>query len=86
MGKVKSTKEKQISAILRLLDSEYGTDDKCYLSYEKPYELLFSTIMSAQCTDERVNMVTAKLYKKYDGKITRRFKPKTPAKETICIK
>ncbi len=66
MGKVKSTKEKQISAILRLLDSEYGTDDKCYLSYEKPYELLFSTIMSAQCTDERVNMVTAKLYKKYD--------------------
>lgn len=46
---------------------EYGRDDKCYLSYEKPYELLFATIMSAQCTDERVNRVTEKLFKKYDS-------------------
>ncbi len=66
MKKAKSTKEKQINDILALLDRQYGTDDKCYLEYEKPYELLFSTIMSAQCTDDRVNAVTKTLYKKYD--------------------
>ena len=38
---------------------------RCYLEHETAYELLFSTIMSAQCTDERVNKVTRVLYKKY---------------------
>ena len=54
-----------IKEILELLDNEYGTDDKCYLSYEKPHELLIATIMSAQCTDDRVNAVTKTLFKKY---------------------
>ncbi len=65
MKKLKSTKEVHIKEILRLLDEEYGTDDRCFLLYEKPYELLFATIMSAQCTDDRVNLVTGTLYKKY---------------------
>ncbi len=40
-------------------------DAICSLTYEKPYELLISTRLSAQCTDKRVNMVTEVLYSKY---------------------
>ena len=58
-------KNERVRAILDALDREYGTDYRCYLDHETAYELLFSTIMSAQCTDERVNKVTEKLYKKY---------------------
>ena len=36
-----------------------------YLHFETPWQLLFATILSAQCTDERVNMVTKDLYRKY---------------------
>ena len=58
-------KEERIGLILEALDREYGTDFRCYLDPENAYQLLFSTIMSAQCTDARVNMVTKTLYKKY---------------------
>lgn len=58
-------KEERIGLILEALDREYGTDFRCYLDHENAYQLLFSTIMSAQCTDARVNMVTKTLYKKY---------------------
>ena len=58
-------KNERVRAILDALDREYGTDHRCYLDHETAYELLFSTIMGAQCTDERVNKVTEKLYKKY---------------------
>ncbi len=51
--------------ILRLLDEYYPTEDKCYLHYTKDYELLIATILSAQCTDDRVNIVTKELFKKY---------------------
>ncbi len=40
-------------------------DVKCSLQYEKPYELLIATILSAQCTDARVNIVAGPLFKKY---------------------
>ncbi len=62
---IESDLDTRVSHILSALDREYGTDHRCYLNYDSDYELLFSTIMSAQCTDERVNKVTAKLYKKY---------------------
>ena len=39
---------------------------KCSLNYTKDYELLIATVLSAQCTDERVNMVTPVLWSKYD--------------------
>ncbi|MCD8089989.1 MAG: endonuclease III [Clostridiales bacterium] len=51
--------------ILKKLDEVFPTEDKCYLNHENPWQLLFATIMSAQCTDDRVNAVTEKLYKKY---------------------
>ncbi len=56
---------KQVKNVLELMDEHYGTGIICFLHYEKPYELLFSTIMSAQCTDERVNAVAGELYRKY---------------------
>jgi len=55
----------KVRKILNLLDLHYPVDAKCYLSHEKPYELLFATILSAQCTDDRVNMITETLFKKY---------------------
>lgn len=53
--------------VTELLREEYGTDLRCYLNYdeEKPWQLLIATILSAQCTDERVNMVTKDLFVKY---------------------
>lgn len=44
---------------------EYYPDAKCSLTYDKPYELLISVRLSAQCTDARVNMVTPELFSKY---------------------
>lgn len=40
-------------------------DAKCSLNHSSPFELLIATILSAQCTDERVNIVTADLFRKY---------------------
>jgi endonuclease III len=50
--------------IIRLLRREYP-DAHCALSHTSPFELLIATILSAQCTDERVNIVTADLFRKY---------------------
>ena len=55
---------KHIPEIIELLKENYGTA-KCYLNYKKPWQLLVATILSAQCTDERVNLVTKDLFKKY---------------------
>lgn len=51
--------------ILDYLDTLFP-DATCELSYNKDYELLIATVLSAQCTDKRVNMVTKELFKKYD--------------------
>lgn len=56
---------KRTREILALLDEQYGTEYKCSLNYTTPWELLVATMMSAQCTDERVNVVTDTLFKKY---------------------
>jgi endonuclease-3 len=63
--KKKNNSRTYISEILSRLDAEYGTDYICYLDYMEPYQLLISTILSAQCTDKRVNEVTKDLYVKY---------------------
>lgn len=56
---------KKIQQQFDRLDSEYGKELRIFLNYKKPYELLFATILSAQCTDKRVNEVTKTLFKKY---------------------
>lgn len=55
-----------MTKIVRLLKAEYP-DSKCSLQYENPFQLLVATILSAQCTDERVNKVTEKLFNKYSS-------------------
>ena len=62
----KAQRDERVNRILALLDEEYGTDYRCYLNHETPWQLLIAVIMSAQCTDARVNIVTADLFKKYD--------------------
>ncbi|MDR0220398.1 MAG: endonuclease III [Lachnospiraceae bacterium] len=56
--------------ILALLDEHYGTDIKCFLHHENAWQLLVATILSAQCTDDRVNLVTRELFAKYDSVVT----------------
>lgn len=56
---------KRTQEILQALDERYGVDVACHLHYEEPWQLLIATIMSAQCTDARVNMVTPGLFQKY---------------------
>ncbi len=56
---------KRTKEILELLDDYYTTEYKCYLNYETPWQLLIATMLSAQCTDARVNIVTKDLFKKY---------------------
>lgn len=56
---------KHTKAILDLLDAEYGTEYRCYLNHDNAWQLLIATILSAQCTDARVNIVTKDLFVKY---------------------
>lgn len=56
-----------VKEILGLLDKEYTKEYKCYLNHENPWQLLIATILSAQCTDNRVNIVTKDLFVKYDS-------------------
>ena len=53
--------------VVKSLKKVYGDERPCYLHYHKnkPYEFLFAVMLSAQCKDERVNIVTKTLYKKY---------------------
>lgn len=65
MKESKKARDGRVLRILEILDREYGTDGTCHLHHETPWQLLFATIMSAQCTDARVNIVTKDLFRKY---------------------
>lgn len=58
---------KKAAPILETIElfKRYYPDAHCALNFTNPYELLVATVLSAQCTDERVNMVTPHLFKKY---------------------
>ena len=56
--------ERRFPIIYRRLNREYP-DARCALNFSNPYEMLFATILSAQCTDAMVNKVTEKLFAKY---------------------
>src|SRR5208283_4096315 len=58
------TNPQRVAAILAKLDEAYP-NATCELKHENAFQLLISTILSAQCTDVRVNQVTQELYKKY---------------------
>lgn len=57
---------KRTDEILKRLDAAYGTEYVCYLNHETPWQLLIAVILSAQCTDARVNIVTKDLFVKYN--------------------
>jgi len=59
-------KKQHVNMILDLLKHAYP-DAHCALIYHTPFELLVATMLSAQCTDQRVNQVTADLFQKYQG-------------------
>src|ERR1700744_3516770 len=56
--------QRRMGEILKILKREYP-EAKCSLNYRNPFELMIATILSAQCTDERVNKTTPELFKKY---------------------
>lgn len=58
------TKKEKVLKIKEYLDKTYG-DAPCTLDYSDPFELMVATILAAQCTDARVNIVTPALFKKY---------------------
>ncbi len=62
------TNKEKAKKVISILKKRYGKEIPLYLNYHKnkPYEFLFAVMMSAQCTDKRVNIVTKDLYKKYD--------------------
>lgn len=60
-----SKKRERYDKILEILSKDYE-GARCALNFRSPYELLIATILSAQCTDERVNIVTGELFKEYN--------------------
>lgn len=60
----KAEMQKRVESILAFLEREYP-DATCSLRFENPFQLLIATILSAQCTDKRVNEVTKDLFQRY---------------------
>ena len=57
--------KEKINQVLTILEKTYP-DASTALHYDTPFELLVATILSAQCTDKRVNIITKKLFQKYN--------------------
>jgi endonuclease-3 len=64
MRESKTKKMERMNAILAILQKQYP-EAVCALHYSTPFQLLIATILSAQCTDARVNMVTPHLFTEY---------------------
>ena len=64
MRESKSQRKERTAKIIKLLKRSHP-DARCALNHSNAFELLVATILSAQCTDERVNIVTADLFRKY---------------------
>ena len=65
MKKLSKKERERIDEIIRRLIERYGGESRTYLEHDNAWQLLFATILSAQCTDARVNMVTKDLFRKY---------------------
>ena len=65
MKKLSKKERERIDEIIRRLIERYGGESRTYLEHNNAWQLLFATILSAQCTDARVNMVTKDLFRKY---------------------
>ena len=67
MAKRRKRTKSEVEQIVTLFNKEYGKEYKCYLNHENAWQLLIATILSAQCTDARVNIVTKDLFVKYNS-------------------
>ena len=65
MKKLSKKERERIDEIIRRLIERYGGKSRTYLEHNNAWQLLFATILSAQCTDARVNIVTKDLFRKY---------------------
>ena len=65
MKKLPKKERERIDEIIRRLIERYGGESRTYLEHNNAWQLRFATILSAQCTDARVNMVTKDLFRKY---------------------
>lgn len=63
-GKGRAAEQERLAQVLDTLDKLYP-DAHCELNYNSPFELLIAVILSAQCTDDRVNMITPELFRRY---------------------
>ena len=63
--KLSKKEQERVNEILDLLDEHYSEHKETFLDHDNPWQLLVATILSAQCTDERVNQVTKKLFQRY---------------------
>lgn len=63
--KLSKKEQERVNEILDLLDEHYREHKETFLDHDNPWQLLVATILSAQCTDERVNQVTKKLFQRY---------------------
>ncbi|MCA6071779.1 MAG: endonuclease III [Endomicrobium sp.] len=61
---MEKSKKKYTLKVIKILEKNFG-DVKCALNFSTPFELLVAVILSAQCTDERVNKVTENVFKRY---------------------
>lgn len=75
----RSDRARRISAIL----AETYPDAECELDYRTPWELLVATVLSAQCTDERVNRVTPELFRRWPGPSDLAQSPLPELEETV---
>jgi len=66
MRESKARKIQRAVEIVKQLKKSYP-NAKCSLNYSSPHELLIATILSAQCTDHRVNQVTKTIFRKYQS-------------------
>lgn len=76
------TKQERATAVTALLKAAYP-DAVCALRYQKDYELLFATRLSAQCTDARVNLVTETLFRQFPTLESFAEAPETTIAEAI---
>jgi len=63
--RISEKERKRIADILARLDEYYTKEVRCYLNHDSAWQLLIATILSAQCTDDRVNIVTKDLFTRY---------------------
>lgn len=75
-------KKKRAGKIVRLLAKTYP-EAVCALNHQSPFQLLAATILSAQCTDERVNMVTPELFRRWPDAASLAKAPQSELEEVI---